>query len=321
LETPCNGGYHTEIAYFPRYDIHICMTEPDWSHYRAFLSVLRDGSLSGAARELGLTQPTIGRQIAELERQLGTALFVRSQRGLMPTDAARDIAPHAEIMASAAGSMKRAASGGTSDAAGVIRVTASDVIGAEVLPPLLTEFRRSNPGVAIELVLSNHLKDLLRGDADIAVRMMRPTQQALVARQIGEVRIGLYAHRRYLKHSPAPKSLAALADHALIGFDRETPFLRTMMTGLPITRNQFALRTDSDLAHLAALRAGFGIGFLQHGIACRDPKLVAILPDELSLSMDMWLVLHEDLRASRRLRLMMDHLAKGLGEYVSLSKR
>jgi DNA-binding transcriptional LysR family regulator len=297
------------------------MTEPEWNHYRAFLAVLRDGSLSGAARELGLTQPTLGRQIAELERQLGTALFVRSQRGLVPTDAARDIAPHAEIMASAAGSMMRGASGGTSDAAGVVRITASDVIGAEVLPPLLAEFRRSNPAVTIELVLSNQVEDLLRGDADIAVRMMRPTQQALVARQIGEVRLGLYAHRTYLKHSPAPKSLAALAsDHALIGFDQETPFLRKMIAGLPITRNHFALRTDSDLAHLAAVRAGFGIGFLQHGIARRDPKLVAILPGEISLPMDMWLVLHEDLRASRRLRLMMDHLSKRLGEYVVLSK-
>src|SRR5271154_908245 len=112
------------------------MTEPDWSHYRAFLAVLRDGTLSGAARELGLTQPTLGRQIAELERQLGTALFVRSPRGLVPTDAARDIAPHAEAMAAAAGSMMRAASGGAGDAAGVVRITASEIIGAEVLPAL-----------------------------------------------------------------------------------------------------------------------------------------------------------------------------------------
>ncbi|SHG12047.1 transcriptional regulator, LysR family [Bradyrhizobium erythrophlei] len=294
------------------------MIEPDWSHYRAFLAVLRDGTLSGAARNLGLTQPTLGRQIAELERQLGTALFIRSQRGLMPTDAARDIAPHAQAMAAAAGSMMRAASGGTSDAAGVVRITASETIGAEVLPPLLAEFRRANPGVTIELVLSNRVEDLLRGEADIAVRMVRPTQQALVARQIGEVRLGLYAHRAYLKHSPAPKSLAALAsDHALIGFDQATPFLREMLSRLPITLNDFALRTDSDLAHLAAVRAGFGIGFVQHGIARRDRNLVAILPNEISLPMDMWLVLHEDLRASRRLRLMMEHLATGLGEYVA----
>jgi DNA-binding transcriptional LysR family regulator len=297
------------------------MEDPDWSHYRAFLAVLRDGTLSGAARNLGLTQPTLGRQIAELERQLGTALFIRSQRGLMPTDAARDIAPHAQAMAAAAGSMMRAASGGTSDAAGVVRITASETIGAEVLPPLLAEFRRANPGVMIELALSNRVEDLLRGEADIAVRMVRPTQQALVARQIGEVRLGLYAHRAYLKHSPAPKSLAALAsDHALIGFDQETPFLREMLSRLPITRNDFALRTDSDLAHLAAVRAGFGIGFVQHGIARRDRNLVAILPNEISLPMEMWLVLHEDLRASRRLRLMMEHLARGLGEYVAATK-
>jgi len=298
------------------------MTEPDWSHYRAFLAVLRDGTLSGAARELGLAQPTLGRQIAELERQLGTALFIRSKRGLMPTDAAQDIAQHAETMAAAASAMIRAASGGTSDAAGVVRITASDIIGAEVLPPLLMEFRRTHPAITIELVLSNRVDDLFRGEADIAVRMVRPTQQALVARPIGEVRVGLYAHRLYLKNSPAPQSLAELAaGHALIGFDQGTPFLRELLTRLPITRNHFALRTDSDLAQLAAVRAGFGIGFVQHGIARRDNNLVAILPEQISLSMDMWLVLHEDLRANRRLRLMRDHLARGLGEYVASTTR
>jgi DNA-binding transcriptional LysR family regulator len=298
------------------------MSEPDWSHYRAFLAVLRDGTLSGAARDLGLTQPTLGRQIAELERQLGTALFIRSQRGLMPTDAARDIAPHAETMAAAAGSMRRAASGGTSDAAGVVRITASEIIGAEVLPPLLADFRRTHPSVTIELVLSSRVEDLARGEADIAVRMVRPAQQALVARQIGAVRVGLYAHRAYLKHAPAPTSLAALlSGHALIGFDKETPFVRGVSKRIPITRSQFALRTDNDLAHLAAVRAGFGIGFIQHGIARRDRNLVAILPDEISLALDMWLVLHEDLRASKRLRLMMEHLAKGLGDYVATTKR
>jgi len=296
------------------------MSEPDWSYFRAFLAVVRNGSLSGAARELGLTQPTLGRQIAELERQLGKALFIRSQRGLLPTDAARDIAPHAEVMAGAAGSMMRAASGGASEAAGVVRLTASEIIGAEVLPPLLAAFRRTNPGVTIELVLSNRVENLLRGKADIAVRMVRPSQQALVAKQIGEVRLGLYAHRLYLKHAsaPAPTSIAALVrGHALVGFDQETPFLRELLMGMSITRSDFALRTDSDLAYLAAVRAGFGIGFIQHGIARRDRNLIPILRDEISVPMEMWLVLHEDLRASRRLRLMMDFLANGLAEYVN----
>src|SRR3979490_1390293 len=127
------------------------MIEPDWSHFRSFLAVFEEGSLSAAARTLGLTQPTLGRQIAELEKSLGTALFIRSQRGLIPTHAARDIARHAQAMAAASGAMVRAASGGPSDTAGIIRITASDIVGAEVLPPLLASFRRELPGVAIEL--------------------------------------------------------------------------------------------------------------------------------------------------------------------------
>src|SRR5580692_7719598 len=202
------------------------MAEPDWSHYRAFLAVLHEGSLSAAARTLGLAQPTLGRQIAELEQTLGAALFIRSPRGLVATDAARDIAPHAEAMAAAAGAMRRAASGGMSDAAGIVRITASHIVGAEVLPSLLASFRRANPAVKIELDLSNRVEDLLRGEADIAVRMVRPSQEALVARRIGTVGLGLYAHKAYLAGAPALTTVAALIDeHTLIGFDRETPFL------------------------------------------------------------------------------------------------
>jgi DNA-binding transcriptional LysR family regulator len=297
------------------------MAEPDWTHYRAFLAVLREGSLSGAARALGLAQPTLGRQIAELERALGVALFIRSSRGLLPTDAARDIAPHADAMSAAAGAMMRAASGGASDATGVVRITASEIVGAEVLPPLLAQFRRANPGVKVELALSNRVEDLLRGEADIAVRMVRPSQEALVARRVGSVSLGLYAHRLYLASAPPLTTVAALTrDHALIGFDRETPFLRELMARLPVGRDQFALRSDSDLAQLAAIRAGFGVGFIQHGIARRDPDLVAIFPGQIEFSLEMWLALHEDLRTSRRLRLMMDHLATGLTEYAGRSQ-
>jgi DNA-binding transcriptional LysR family regulator len=271
---------------------------------------------------LGLAQPTLGRQIAELEQNLGAALFIRSPRGLLPTDTARDIAPHAEVMAAAAGAIRRAASGGMGDLAGNVRITASEIIGAEVLPPLLAAFRQAHPRVTIELALSNRVEDLLVGEADIAVRMARPSQQALVARHIGEIGLGLYAHRRYLNASPAPESLADLTEgHALIGFDRETPFLRSVAAGLPVARADFALRTDNDLAALAAIRAGFGIGFIQHGIARRDADLIPVLPEAVGLTLDMWLALHEDLRASRRLRLMMDHLAAGLEEYVAASRR
>jgi DNA-binding transcriptional LysR family regulator len=299
------------------------MAEPDWNHYRAFLGVLREGSLSGAARALGLAQPTLGRQIAELEESLGAPLFIRSQRGLVPTDVARDIAPHVEAMAAAAGATRRAATGATSGIAGTIRITASEVVGAEVLPALLARFHHAHPAIKIELALSDRVEDLLRGEADIAVRMVQPNQDALVARRIGSLDIGLYAHRTYLEAAPAPPSLAALiaGDHALIGFDRETPFLRQMMTRMPVTRDSFALRADSDLARIAAIRAGFGVGFIHHGIARRDPDLIPLLTDEIGFTLEMWLVLHEDLRASQRLRLMMDHLAVGLAEYVGGSQR
>jgi DNA-binding transcriptional LysR family regulator len=297
------------------------MMEPDWSHFRSFLAVFRDGSLSAAARSLGLTQPTLGRQIAELERDLGTALFIRSQRGLLPTDAARDIARHAQAMSAASTAMMRAASGGISDTSGVIRITASDIVGAEVLPPLLASFRHAAPSVTIELSLSNRMADLLSGEADIAVRMLRPGQQAIVARQIGNVGLGLYAHRRYLEAAaPLTTPEAMTREHALIGFDRETPVLHGLSNDFALTRDLFALRTDNDLAQLAAIRAGCGIGFIQHGIARRGHELIPVFPKEIGFTLEMWLALHEDLRASRRLRLMMDHLAAGLAEYVAASK-
>lgn len=296
------------------------MREPDWSHYRAFIAVLNTLSLSGAARELGLAQPTVGRQIQELEQSLGAVLFIRSPRGLVPTDSARDIAPYAHAMAAASKAMMRAASGGAGENSGTVRITASEIIGAEVLPPLLSVFRRTNPSVAIELALSNRAEDLALGEADIAVRMFRPTQNALVVRHVGMVGLGLYAHRLYLAGSNAPNSLAELTNgHALIGFDRETPFLRGMIARLPVRPDHFALRTDSDLAHLAAIRAGFGIGIIQHGIARRDPDLISILPDEVGFQLEMWLALHEDLRGNRRLRQMMEHLAAGLADYVTQS--
>jgi len=297
------------------------MKEPDWSHIRSFLAVYDEGSLSGAARRLGLTQPTLGRQIAELEKDLGVALFIRSQRGLTPTDAADDIARHAQAMSAASSAMIRAASGGESDIAGTIRITASDIIGAEVLPPLLASFRNVAPRVTIELSLSNRMADLLTGEADIAVRMLRPGQQAIVARHIGDVGLGLYAHQRYLEAAPKLTTPQAMfGEHAVIGFDRETPVLPDLSENLALVRDIFALRTDNDLAQLAAIRAGCGIGLIQHGIARRSKELVPVFPDQVSARLEIWLALHEDLRTSRRLRMMMEHLVAGLTDYVDQSK-
>ncbi|MGR4864881.1 LysR family transcriptional regulator [Caulobacter sp. LARHSG274] len=296
------------------------MSDPDWSLYRAFLAVLTEGSLSAAARTLGLTQPTLGRQIAELERVLGAALFTRSPQGLKPTDAALDLAPHAQAMAGAATAMLRAASSAGDSARGVVRLTASEIIGAEVLPLLLAAYRPRHPGVVVELSLDNQQQDLLRGAADIAVRMVRPSQDALVARRLGDTHLGLYAHRRYVEAEGRPETLDALERHAVVGFDRETPFLRSLVQRLPLARHGFAFRADSDLAQLAAIRAGFGIGFVQHGVARRDPDLLPICPGQIDLALEVWLVMHEDLRATPRMRTTFDHLAEGLGAFLATSQ-
>jgi DNA-binding transcriptional LysR family regulator len=294
---------------------------PAWDLYRSFLAVLRLGSLSAAARELELTQPTLGRHIQELEASLGLALFVRSQTGLAPTDSARQLKPHAEAMAAAAGAFARAATGAADESKGSVRLTASEFVGVEILPPLLARFRQSHPRIAIELSLSNLNQDLSRRDADIAIRMTRPTQAALVARKLGLVRIALYAHRVYLARHGMPKSLGDLAHHSVIGFDADTTALRAYrQTGLAVTREMFALRTDSEHAQLAALRAGFGIGGCQTGIAARNPDLVAVLPKAFGVPLEMWLVMHEDLRGSRRVRLLYDHLAESLTAYIREAK-
>lgn len=292
--------------------------EPGWELYRSFLAVMREGSLSGAARMLGMTQPSLGRHVRELEEALGVSLFARSPQGLSPTDLAHALLPHAQAMASASMALRRAAGTRHDQMSGVVRIAASEVIGVEVLPPMLAMFRERHPGVVVELSLSSQLENLLRRDADIAIRMGRPTQEALVARHVGNIALGLYAHKRYVKKHGRPDAIAALASHALIGFDRETPYIRAMRpAGMPYTREHFALRTDNDLAALAALRAGYGIGFCQCGIAQREPALLRLLGDSVQLAMETWVVMHEDLRRSALMRALYDHLAAGLIDYAS----
>jgi DNA-binding transcriptional LysR family regulator len=290
---------------------------PDWTLYRSFLEVVRDGSLSGAARRLNLTQPTLGRHIAALEMQLGLALFTRSARGLLPTAEALELIPHAEAMAAAAAALARAASAEVGSERGTVRVTASDIMGCEVLPPILATFRERFPPIAIELALTNRNEDLLRGDADIAVRMARPTQEALIARRIGTTAIGLFAHQRYLARAGAPQNVAQLAGHSLIGFDLDDRWFRSVggSFAAQANRDDFDFRSDSDLAQLAALRAGLGIGGAQVRIAMRTPTLIPVLGDTLRFEMEVWLAMHENLKATRRVRLLFDHLAAGLLEY------
>lgn len=291
-------------------------TGPGWELYRSFLAVVREQSLSGAARSLGLTQPTVGRHIDALEEALGVSLFTRSPAGLDPTAGAAALVPYAEAMASAADALQRAASGEAEEARGSVRVTASEMIGTEVLPAVLTMFREAHPRITVELVLSNRSEDLLRREADIAIRMLRPTQSALWTRKLGVLRIGLHAHPRYLKAHGTPATLEELRRHSLVGFDKNASVRQLPDVGMPLTRELFAFRCDSDIGQYAALRAGFGIGFCQNALGKRD-RLVPIFHDVIGFELSVWVAMHEDLRSSRRMRLMFDHLAAHLQAYIA----
>jgi DNA-binding transcriptional LysR family regulator len=295
-------------------------SQPGWELYRSFLAVIREGSLSGAARALGLTQPTVGRHIDQLEAALGVSLFTRSQAGLLASDSASSLVPYAEAMASAADALQRAASGEAEDDRGVVRITASEMIGGEVLPRALAAFREAHPRIIVELMLSNRSEDLLRREADIAVRMVRPSQAALFARKIGTIRLGFHAHPRYLKAHGSPKTMAELLEHPLIGFDKLPSVRRTDILGFPISRELFAFRCDSDIGQYAALRAGFGIGVCQLGLGRRD-KLVHVLPNALNFGLETWVVMHEDLKSNRRMRLMFNHLAEHMRDYIASEAR
>ncbi len=291
--------------------------EPNWEWYRSFLSVLDKGSLSAAARALGLTQPTLGRHIDALEGALKLKLFTRSYDGYLPTEAAAELRPYAAALAATAAALQRVASGHGDGVRGTVRVTASEVIGVEVLPPILAGLREAHPALTVELVLSNQVDDLLQREADIAVRMVCPAQGALVARRIGGVELGLHARRSYLARHGAPRTLAELAGHAIIGFDRENEFIRRVGAQLGgVTRASLAFRSDSDLAQLAAIRAGYGIGICQSALAARDAELVRVLPAEFALTLDTWLAMHEDLRDSPRCAVTFAALAAGIAAYI-----
>lgn len=284
--------------------------DPEWQLYRTFLEVLRRGSLSAAARALGLTQPTVGRHVEALEADLGLSLFARSQAGLAATAQAQALAPFAEDMAAAAAAFVRAAEGGGSNGiSGTVRITAGEVVGAEILPPLLAEIRKSHPAIAFELVLSNRMQNLLRRDADIAVRMVRPTQNALVVRKLGSMVLGLYAHRAYAERRGLPQTTADLGAFDLVGFDRDAGAARSAVRENPwIDRSLFNFRADNDLAQLAAVRAGLGIGAMNHILAARAPAMVRVLPQAVEFKIETWLAMHEDQRANPPVRATFDAL-------------
>ena len=287
--------------------------EFDWTLIRSFLAALDHGSLLGAARVLKASQPTIGRHIAELESQLGVVLFERTGRGLLASDAALRLAEPARAMEAAALKLARTATVGQSATSGSVRITASQPVACVLLPTVLARMRLALPEVQVDLVASNGVSNLLRREADIALRMVQPDQATLIARRIGKVTLGAYAHRDYLRRRGTPRQPEDLLSHALIGHDQVSDIVDGFVAmGYAVQRESFATRTDDLIAYQELVRAGLGIGFLADYVARADPDLVGVLPMLKLPVLPIWLVVHREIRTSQRIRQVFDFLVNAI---------
>ena len=283
----------------------------DWTLVRSFLAVLDAGSVTAAARQLGAQQPTISRHVADLEAQLGAPLFERTGRGVTPTSAALAIADAARRMDEAALAVARGLARARSATRGVVRVTTSQVAATWLLPGVLARLQRVHPEIEIELVASNELTNLLRREADIAVRMVRPAQSSLIARKLGEIEIVAAAHKAYLAKAPPLRSLADLAAHRLIGYDRDDTIVRAAARmGIVLARADFALRTDDQVAYGRLVAEGAGVGFVARYNLRHWPGVIVVLPGLITGTLPCWLAVHREIRSNPLVRSVYDFLAR-----------
>jgi len=282
----------------------------DWSLVQAFLAVAETGSLSGAAKVVGASQPTLGRQVRAIEAALGTEVFRRHAKGLALTETGRAMLPAAQAMREAAARMALIAAGEGTGPEGSVRITASVVVSHFLLPPILSRLRRDQPGIRIDLVASDSSENLLFREADIAVRMYRPEQLDMVTRHVCDLPLGLYAATAYLDRVGRPETPEAALALDWVGFDRDEMLIRGMRAaGFPVSRDFFALRTDDQAAHWHLVRAGGGLGVVQQAIGAADPAVERVLPDLVLPSLPVWLTAHEALRPVPRVARVWDTLA------------
>lgn len=287
--------------------------QPDWNLLRAFAATAEAGSLSAAARQLGLSQPTLSRQIAALESRLSLMLFERNGRYLQLTDAGRELLPHARDMGAAARQMALVASGQQSDLSGLVRITASEVYSAYLLPPILKDLRRRAPQITSEIVAGDDIRNLMAREADIALRNVRPEQPNLVARLVSERTGYFYAATSYLDTRGRPETIPELQDHDWIGMGDTDRYLGYMaQLGLALTADHLPLRSVSGIAAWEMCKAGLGILPMDREIAKATPGLEPLLPEHLAVSFPIWLVAHREVHTSPRIRLVFDLLAEAL---------
>lgn len=287
----------------------------DWNQVRAFLATAEEGSLSAAARALRSTQPTIGRQVSALEAHLGVTLFERAGRALVMTTAGHDLLEHVQAMGEAASRISIAAAGQSQDVAGCVTVTASELVAAAFLPPVLQKLRAEAPGIEVEIVVSDRIEDLTRRDADIAIRHVRPDQPDLIARHLADATAGFYASKGYLAARGRPKCAADLSEHVFVGPRDTVQMFEILEThGVSLSPDQFKVSADSGVVIWEMMRAGLGMTIMPQGLWPHVTDVEAILPDVVRIKFPVWLVTHRELRTSRRIRIVFDTLADVLSE-------
>ena len=285
----------------------------DWTLIRSFLAVVEEGSLSAAARTLKKSQPTLGRHIQQLEEQLSTRLFDRRGDGFVLTPSGTDLVDSARAMSDAATDLERIAQGRAETVGGTVRISCNEVLGVETLPGIIADLIDEHPEFQIELVVTNEVSNLLKREADVAIRMMVPSQGDLIARKIKDIPVSFYAHREYLSKHGAPQTIAELFTHRLIGYDRSTVFIDgAKAMGFTVTPDQFVFRSDSILAQHKAVEEGLGIAPYHRNLAARNPDLVEVIPDFPLPPLGVWLTCHQDVRHNRAIRTVMDFLAERL---------
>lgn len=285
----------------------------DWNQVRAFLATAEEGSLSAAARALGQTQPTLSRQVAALEEDLGVTLFERAGRAMELTEAGRDLLEHVRVMADAATQVSLAASGQSQRVEGKVVITATGAMATYYLPPIIRKIREHAPGITLDIVTSNEVQDLTRREADISIRHARPTQPDLIAKLIGDSAAHLYASEDYLRRLGPIHQLQDLERAEFIGFDRNDELIAEMERhGLSLTPENFTINSRAGTVMRELVANGLGIGFLTRDIEQLEPRVMPILPDEIILPVPVWLVTHRELHTSKRIRIVYDILAEEL---------
>ncbi len=290
------------------------MNQLDWNQLKAFLETAETGSLSAAARKLDLTQPTLSRQVAAIEQHMGVTLFERVGKTMVLTPTGLELLEHARAMGAAADALGLAATGRSQAVGGVVSVSATDVVAAQLLPPLVRRLREQEPGIAIEVIASNALSDLLRREADIAIRHVKPEQPELIARLIREASASFYASEDWVRIHGHPRSAEDAARLAFVGSDRSGQYLGYLRRhGLPVSESNFSCYAEHSVAHWSLVRQGMGIGAMMEEIARDTPGIVRVLDDVPPVRFPIWLVSHRELRTSRRIRVVFEALAQGLG--------